>query len=71
MVARCKNISGSSVQYVSNKQVMRNIRCFDENYQPGKITLQISVLVIESIIAAPFSIMDGVTCAIFWVLIAV
>ena len=31
-----------------------NIRCFDENYQPGKITLQVSVLIINYLGLASF-----------------
>lgn len=44
----------------------RNTRCFDQNYQSRKITLQVSVLSIECLLAA-----DGVTCIIFLALIAV
>ena len=44
----------------------RNTRCFDQNYQSCKITLQVSVLSIECLLAA-----DGVTCIIFLALIAV
>ena len=32
----------------------RNIRCFDQNYQPGKITLHISVLIIKYLVAVSF-----------------
>ena len=31
-----------------------NICCFDQNYQPGKITLQDSVLIIKYLVAASF-----------------
>ena len=31
-----------------------NIRCFDQNYQPGKITLQVSVLIIKHLVAVSF-----------------
>ena len=30
------------------------IRCFDQNYQPGKITLQVSVLIIKHLVAVSF-----------------
>ena len=31
-----------------------NISCFDQNYQPGKMTLQVSVLVIKYLVAVTF-----------------
>ena len=31
-----------------------NIRCFDQNYQSGKITLQVSVLIIKYLVAVSF-----------------
>ena len=31
-----------------------NMRCFDQNYQPGKITLQVSVLIIKYLVAVSF-----------------
>ena len=31
-----------------------NTRCFDQNYQPGKITLQVSVLSINCLVAVSF-----------------
>ena len=31
-----------------------NICCFDQNYQPGKITLQDSVLIIKYLVAVSF-----------------
>ena len=31
-----------------------NIRCFDQNYQPGKITLQVSALIIKYLVALFF-----------------
>ena len=31
-----------------------NIRYFDQNYQPGKITLQVLVLIIIYLVAVPF-----------------
>ena len=37
-----------------------NIRCFDQNYQPGKITLQVSVLIFKYL-----CLLDKVTCAVF------
>ena len=42
-----------------------NICCFDQNYQPGKITLQDSVLIWL------LYLLDNVTCAEFLALIAV
>ena len=31
-----------------------NILCFDQNYQSGKITLQVSVLIIKYLVAVSF-----------------
>ena len=31
-----------------------NMRCFDQNYQPGKITLQVSVLIVRYLVAMFF-----------------
>ena len=31
-----------------------NVRCFDQNYEPGKITLQVSVLIIKHLVAVSF-----------------
>ena len=31
-----------------------NIRCFGQNYQPGKITLPVSVLIIKYLVAVSF-----------------
>ena len=31
-----------------------NIRCFDQNYQPGKIILQVSVLIIKHLVVVSF-----------------
>ena len=31
-----------------------NIRCFDQNYQTGKITLQVSVLIIKHLVDVSF-----------------
>ena len=31
-----------------------SITCFDQNYQPGKITLQVSVLIINYLVAVSF-----------------
>ena len=31
-----------------------NIRCFDQNYQPGKITLQVLVLINKYLVAVSF-----------------
>ena len=35
-----QELSGSSIQFICNKQGMWNIRYFDQNYQPGQITSQ-------------------------------
>ena len=40
-----------------------NICCFDQNYQPGKITLQDSVLVIKYLVAVSFGSCN--MCCIF------
>ena len=37
-------------------RLRRNIRCFDQNYHPGKITLQVSDLMIKMF-----------SCCIFWI----
>ena len=39
-----------------------NIRYFDQSYQPCKITLQVSVLIIKYLVAVS---LDKVTCAVF------
>ena len=44
-----------------------NICCFGQNYQPGNLTLQDSVLTIKYLIAVSFGY---VTCAVFLALIA-
>ena len=31
-----------------------NIHCFNQNYQPGNITLQVSVLIIKYLVAVSF-----------------
>ena len=31
-----------------------NIHCFDQNYQPGKITFPVSVLIIKYLVAVSF-----------------
>ena len=41
----------SSFQYFGNKQVMWKYTLFFQHYQPSKITLQISVLIIEYLFA--------------------
>ena len=35
-------------------RLCENKRCFDQNYQPGKITLQVSVLIIKCLVAMSF-----------------
>ena len=39
---------------VATRRSYGKIRCFDQNYQPGKITLQISVLIIKYLVALSF-----------------
>ena len=39
-----------------------NICCFGQNYQPGKVTLQVTVLIIKYLVAVH---LDKVTCAVF------
>ena len=43
---------------------LENIHCSNQHYQPGKKTSQVSVLMIEYLVAVLW-IMDGVTCAVF------
>ena len=50
MVGICKI---TQWQHRSINRSCGNTRCFDQNYQPDKITLQVSVL------------LDKVTCAVF------
>ena len=33
-----------------------NIRCFDQNYQPGKMTLQVPVLMIKYLVDVSFEL---------------
>ena len=39
---------------VATSRLRGNICCFDQNYQPGKITLQDSVLIIKYLVGASF-----------------
>ena len=52
-----KQLSSSTVEYVCNKEASRscgNIRSFDQNYQPVKVILQVSVLIITYLVAVLF-----------------
>ena len=42
-----------------------NVCFFDQMYQPGKIILQVSVLIIKYLVSA--CLLDKVTCAVFLV----
>ena len=40
----------------TTSRLLGNVRCFDQNYQPGKITLQVSFLIIIAMSM----------CCVFW-----
>ena len=41
---------------LANSSSCGNIHCFDQKYQPGNITLQISVLIIKYLAAVSFGL---------------
>ena len=54
----------SSVHYVVKKKFMVKDMFTDQTYHLGKVTLEVSVLMIEYFSCCVFWIMDGVKCAI-------
>ena len=55
---------------LATRRSLANICCFDQNYQLGKMTLQVLIQMIEYLFAAPL-IMDAVICVLLLPLIAV
>lgn len=53
---------------LATRRLLANICCFDQNYQIGKITLQVLIQMIEYLFAAPL-IMDAVIFALLLPLI--
>ena len=54
MVGTCKISVAELFNMLATSRSCGNIRCFDQNYQPGKITLQVSVLIIKYLVAMSF-----------------
>ena len=44
------------ISMLTTSRSCRNICCFDQNYQPRKITLQVSFLIIEYLVAVSFEL---------------
>ena len=55
---------------LATRRLLANICCFDQNYQLGKMTLQVLIQMSEYLFAAPL-IMDAVICALLLPLIAI
>ena len=70
MVGKYKYSEASVFNMLATSKSPWNICFFDQHYQPGKTTSQVSVLMIECLSAASYELwMDGVTCAISLALI--
>ena len=54
MVCTCKISVAARFSMLAISTSCRNIRCFDQNYQPGKITLQFPVLISKYSVAMFF-----------------
>ena len=54
MVDTCKISAAELFNMLATSRSCGNIRCFDQNYQPGKIALQVSVLIIKYLVAVSF-----------------
>ena len=66
MVGTCKITQRQQYSFVGNKQVMLNIRCLDQKYQQGKITLQVSALMIKYLVTVPFETWLAINVLYFW-----
>ena len=51
MVGTCKISVAALFSMLATSRSCGNIHCFDQNYQPGKINLQVSVLIIKYLVA--------------------
>ena len=51
IVATCKISAAVLFNMLATSRSCGNIHCFVRNYQPGKITLQVSVLIINYVVA--------------------
>ena len=56
MVDKYKELRESIVQYVGNKQVIWKYMLFEQHYQPGKTTSQVSVLMVEYLVVVYFEL---------------
>ena len=54
MVGTCKISVTALLSILTTSRSCGNIRCSDQNYQPVKITLQVSVLIIKYLVAMSF-----------------
>ena len=54
MVGTCKLSVVALFNMLATSRPCGNIRYFDQNYQPGKINLQVSVLIIKYLVAMSF-----------------
>ena len=54
MVGICKVALAALFIMLATSRSCGNICCFDQNYQPGKITLQNSVIIIKCLVAVSF-----------------
>ena len=48
------NSAAAPFNMLATSKSCGNIRCFGQNYQPGKITFQVSVLTIKYLVAVSF-----------------
>ena len=62
-VGTCKISVAALFNMLAASRPCGNILCFDQNYRPGKITLQASVLIIKYLVAMSFG--QGNMCCIF------
>ena len=54
MVGTCKILVVALFNMLAISRSCGNICCFDQNYLPGKITLQVLVLIIKYLVAMSF-----------------
>ena len=59
MVATCKISVAALLNMFATSKSYGNMCCFDQKYQPGEITLQVSALIIKYLVAI---FLDKVTC---------
>ena len=54
MVVTCKISVAALFNTLATSRSCGNMRCVDQNYQPDKITLQVSVLIVRCLVAMFF-----------------